>query len=182
MPLASTSIAAPLAQFKHAGTAAGMQVPVITAMYAGSPELATAVEQAVRAQQNNDTSVSLGLAAARILEKVVLGSSVEEALSWAQQGGNLPDNVQALISKALQLKKTPFLGECSRLLIDKSHILATAATEDSPIAHAAYYTTHCSKTTADMFVVLVTCSGDIPFCPVGCLVTTSTTLHTWYQM
>lgn len=47
-----------------------VQVPVITAVYAGSPELPAAVEAAIRAQQNNDTSVALGLAAAKILEKV----------------------------------------------------------------------------------------------------------------
>jgi hypothetical protein len=43
---------------------------VIAAKYAGKPELAVAVEAAVRAQQNNDTAVMYGLAAARILEQV----------------------------------------------------------------------------------------------------------------
>lgn len=47
-----------------------LQVPLITAIYAGTDELPAAVEASVRAQQNNDTSVALGLAAARILEKV----------------------------------------------------------------------------------------------------------------
>ena len=46
------------------------QVPVIAAKYAGKSDLPAAVEAAVRAQQNNDTAVMYGLAAARILEKV----------------------------------------------------------------------------------------------------------------
>lgn len=49
-----------------------MQLPAITAVYAGSDQLPAAVEAAVRAQQNNVTSVSLALAAAKILEKVGL--------------------------------------------------------------------------------------------------------------
>lgn len=47
-----------------------LQLPAVTALYAGTEQLPAAVEAAVRAQQNNDTSVSLALAAARILEKV----------------------------------------------------------------------------------------------------------------
>jgi hypothetical protein len=43
-------------------------------VYAGTPELPAAVEASIRAQQNNDASVSMGLAAARILEKVRLYS------------------------------------------------------------------------------------------------------------
>lgn len=50
-----------------------LQLPAITAVYAGSEQLPAAVEAAVRAQQNNATSVSLALAAARILEKVGVG-------------------------------------------------------------------------------------------------------------
>jgi hypothetical protein len=53
-------------------------VPVIVAAYAGSPQLPAAVEAAVRAQQSSAAAVELGLGAARILERVVLGSSVGE--------------------------------------------------------------------------------------------------------
>jgi hypothetical protein len=54
------------------------QVPVVVAAYAGSPELPAAVEAAVRAQQSSDAAVQYGLAAARLLERVVLGSTVRE--------------------------------------------------------------------------------------------------------
>jgi hypothetical protein len=50
-------------------------------VYAGTEQLPAAVEAAVRAQQNNDTSVSLALAAARILEKV----RASETLSAAER-------------------------------------------------------------------------------------------------
>ena len=50
------------------------QVPAIVARYAGQPNLAKAVEIAVRAQQNNDEAVESAVAIAHILEKVVLVS------------------------------------------------------------------------------------------------------------
>lgn len=54
----------------------------MVARYAGSPDLPQAVEAAVRAQQSSDAAVQYGLAAARILERVVLGQSVEEVRAW----------------------------------------------------------------------------------------------------
>ena len=44
------------------------------ARYAGQPNLAKAIEIAVRAQQNNDEAVESAVAIAKILEKVVLVS------------------------------------------------------------------------------------------------------------
>lgn len=52
------------------------QLPVVVAAYAGRPELAAAVETAVRAQQNNATSVMYGTAAAQLLEKVGRGAGL----------------------------------------------------------------------------------------------------------
>jgi hypothetical protein len=74
-----------------------LQLPLITAVYAGSPELPAAVEASIRAQQNNDASVSMGLAAARILEKVRAQATLSRgelycvqtrmrAISWQPQG------------------------------------------------------------------------------------------------
>ncbi len=45
---------------------------MIVARYGGTPELAARVEEAVRTQQNNDTAVAIGQAAASILERVVV--------------------------------------------------------------------------------------------------------------
>jgi len=62
----------------HHSTHPRTQVPVVVAKYAGSADLPAAVEAAVRAQQSSDAAVAYGLAAARLLERVVLGSSVKE--------------------------------------------------------------------------------------------------------
>lgn len=51
------------------------QVPVLVARYGGTPELAARVEAAVRSQQNSDVAVAQGVAAARILERVVAEAS-----------------------------------------------------------------------------------------------------------
>jgi phosphodiesterase/alkaline phosphatase D-like protein len=45
-------------------------VPLVTAVYAGQPQLAQQLEVSVRAQQNNDNAVAFGVAAGRILEQV----------------------------------------------------------------------------------------------------------------
>ncbi|KAF6253565.1 ADP-ribosylation/Crystallin J1 [Scenedesmus sp. NREL 46B-D3] len=84
------------------------KLPLIAAVYAGTPELAAAVEASIRAQQNNDASVSMGLAAAKILEKVILGSSIDEALAWSQQQGSLPPEQAQLVGAALAAKGEPF--------------------------------------------------------------------------
>lgn len=61
------------------------KVPLLVARYAGKPELLPMVEAAVRVQQNNDKAAAYGTAAASILERVVLGSSLDEALQWAAE-------------------------------------------------------------------------------------------------
>lgn len=91
------------------------KLPAITAVYAGTDQLPAAVEAAVRAQQNNATSVSLAMAGARILEKVVLGSSINEALEWAQQEGNLAPPAAQLVKDALAQKGEPFSSTAQKL-------------------------------------------------------------------
>ena len=51
-----------------------MQVPFVVAKYAGQPELEKAVTDAIRVQQNNNDSAEFGVAAGKILEKVILVS------------------------------------------------------------------------------------------------------------
>lgn len=63
------------------------QVPLLVARYAGHPELLEKVENAVRVHQANDISVSSALAVAKILERVVLGSNVPDAIAWAIKEG-----------------------------------------------------------------------------------------------
>ncbi|GLC50720.1 hypothetical protein PLESTB_000412000 [Pleodorina starrii] len=86
---------------------------LLVARYAGKPELREKVEAAIRVQQNNDQAVAYGLAGALLLEKVVLGHSLEEALSWAvSQGegegaGGLPADLRALVERAVASREQP---------------------------------------------------------------------------
>jgi ADP-ribosylglycohydrolase len=57
-----------------------MKVVPVTCLYAGKPELAAKVEEAIRVHQNNDVAVAFGVAASCVLEAVLLGSSLGEAL------------------------------------------------------------------------------------------------------
>ncbi|PNH02125.1 Crystallin J1A [Tetrabaena socialis] len=64
-----------------------VKVVPIVARYAGQPGLVKAVDAAVRAQQNSDEAVAFAVAAALILERVVLGThNVTAAVQWAAAG------------------------------------------------------------------------------------------------
>jgi hypothetical protein len=60
------------------------KVPLIVARYAGSPMLLSKLEEAVRIQQASDEVLHATRLAARLLEKVILGSTVIEALQWVK--------------------------------------------------------------------------------------------------
>eukprot|EP00198_Chlamydomonas_reinhardtii_P008706 XP_001698043.1 predicted protein [Chlamydomonas reinhardtii] len=80
---------------------------LLVARYAGKPELRQVVEAAVRVQQDNDQAVAYGLAGALLLEKVVLGHTIEEALAWAASEGALPAEIRALVERAVASRSTP---------------------------------------------------------------------------
>ncbi|KAF5832232.1 hypothetical protein DUNSADRAFT_11961 [Dunaliella salina] len=84
------------------------KVPILVAKYAGRPECMAKVEEAIRVQQNNDQAVRHGLAAAKIMEKVMLGDSIDAALAWAKDTpGALEPEMQQLVSKAVEAAKNP---------------------------------------------------------------------------
>lgn len=77
-----------------------LQVPLLVARYAGKPEIAVKVRDAVRTHQSGQEVVALSVAMARILERVVLGCTIlvcssdhhprylqciVTAYSWAQE-------------------------------------------------------------------------------------------------
>lgn len=53
-----------------------LQVPLLVARYAGKFELTIKVRDAVRAHQSSADSINLGIAMAKILERVVLGCTI----------------------------------------------------------------------------------------------------------
>ncbi|GAX82764.1 hypothetical protein CEUSTIGMA_g10190.t1 [Chlamydomonas eustigma] len=78
-----------------------VKVPAIVARYAGRPGLVSAIEVAVRAQQNNDLAVEAAIAIGKVLERVVLGSTVPEAVNWALTSRGLPASMQLHIQHAM---------------------------------------------------------------------------------
>ena len=58
----------------------------LVALYAGHPRLPALVERCVRTTQDNHAAVAWGLAAATILEGVVLGKTVTGAMKPAIAG------------------------------------------------------------------------------------------------
>ncbi|KAG2501895.1 hypothetical protein HYH03_000393 [Edaphochlamys debaryana] len=80
---------------------------LLVALYAGTPRLRSAMESAIRVQQNNDQAVAFGIAGALLLEKVVLGSSIEEALAWASSEGGLDAELRELVQRGLSSRTTP---------------------------------------------------------------------------
>lgn len=58
-------------------------VPVVTLLFAGKRNLAATVDEAIRITNHNDEAVTYGVYAARVLERVILGSPVQAALDDA---------------------------------------------------------------------------------------------------
>lgn len=82
-----------------------VKVIPIVARYAGMPGLPAAVDAAVRAQQNSDAAVGYGLTAAHILEAVVMGSTVAEAVQSAADAAGttplVPESMKPILLDAL---------------------------------------------------------------------------------
>lgn len=71
-----------------------MKIVPVTCRYAGSSELIAKVTEAIRVHQNNDKAVAFGIASARILEEVLLGAPLAEALSTVEK--NLDEDLLEL--------------------------------------------------------------------------------------
>ena len=71
------------AQLDDTNFESAAKIPIIVARYAGSPMLMEKVDDAVRIHQTNEKVLHATRLAAKLLEKVILGSTVPEALEWA---------------------------------------------------------------------------------------------------
>eukprot|EP00238_Polyblepharides_amylifera_P005020 CAMPEP_0196594222 /NCGR_PEP_ID=MMETSP1081-20130531/77701_1 /TAXON_ID=36882 /ORGANISM="Pyramimonas amylifera, Strain CCMP720" /LENGTH=282 /DNA_ID=CAMNT_0041918425 /DNA_START=318 /DNA_END=1166 /DNA_ORIENTATION=+ len=79
-----------------------VKAPVVAALYAGRAELRLKMEQAVRVHQNTQVAVDFGVAAALILEKVILTGSIYEALKFAGDSQDFPLSVTRPLTEALK--------------------------------------------------------------------------------
>ena len=62
---------------------AAAKLPVVVSRFAGSDDFAARIEEAIRVTNDNQDAVNYGLYAARVLERVILGDGVKEALQSA---------------------------------------------------------------------------------------------------
>lgn len=120
------------------------KVPFIVARYAGKEELLMKVRDGVRAHQSNSNAILLGLAAAKILERVVLGTTLLEALAWSQSGGVLDTNSQhhvQTILQSLNVSHSVFVaknGSSDRLpdaFLGSFHAAAISASYEEGVRH-----------------------------------------------
>lgn len=86
-------------------------------------QLLERVEAAVRVHQHNDNAVKVAIAAALMLEKVILGSTIEEAIQWASDPGYLhvDSHTRGLLQQALSMKQTQ-ASEVAKKLGSSCHL------------------------------------------------------------
>lgn len=61
-----------------------MKVIPIVSRFAGSPQLVDKLTQAIRVHQNNEKAIAFGIVAGRLLEAIILGAPLDEALETVQ--------------------------------------------------------------------------------------------------
>ena len=85
------------------------KVPAVVVALAGRANLLEKVEEAVRLTNDNDECVAFGLYAAKVLEKVLLGSTVEDSLQAALQVPMEDEKLHVVeqVQKALQGSAMP---------------------------------------------------------------------------
>jgi len=71
------------AQIDDTSFESAAKIPIIVARYAGSPMMLEKLDDAVKVHQTNEKVLHASRLAAKLLEKVILGSSIPDALLWA---------------------------------------------------------------------------------------------------
>ena len=101
--------------FPETGLAADAQAnayvkaPAVVALLFGSPGLTAGLTTAVSVQQSDEAAVSAGVAAGLVLERVVMGQSIEAALSWAvSEASGLAPTTREQLALAVSQRGEPF--------------------------------------------------------------------------
>lgn len=85
-----------------------VKVPLLVARFAGQPQLDRHVRAAVATHQHSDLVANLTVAAARMLEFVVLGNSgIRDALRWGLRGTTLDPASTALLQDVVDAQDVP---------------------------------------------------------------------------
>lgn len=78
----------------------------MVALLPGSAQLTTALTTAIKVQQSDEAAVSAGLAGGLILDRVVAGSTVKEAVAWALGADSpVPQSARDQLAAALEAHK-----------------------------------------------------------------------------
>ena len=95
------------------------KVAIVVARYAGTGDLVSKVTEAIRVHQDHDEAVNHGVAAALLLEQVVLGSSLRAALelSKASMDGSALAAVKAAEAASSRQSTADMLGELGHQLM-----------------------------------------------------------------
>lgn len=104
-----------------------LRIVSVVALYAGRPEMLDKAEEVIRSTQNSDTSVAVGLAAARLLEYYILNGKMEDAVDHviedlsSQNRTNAQDLDKALASflrEVLRKRDEPHIKTARTFRID----------------------------------------------------------------
>jgi hypothetical protein len=103
-----------------------MKIVPVTCLYAGKPELQVKVTEAIKVQQNNEKAVAFGITASRILEAVLLGAPLGQALDTCQENIQIDHAVQreAVVASFARGKAEAASGKYATLdalLLELSH-------------------------------------------------------------
>ncbi len=81
---------------------AAAKLPVVVSCFAGQPEMISRAEEAIRVTNNNSVAVAYGLFAARVLEKVLLGQTIRDALNWSLKESDLDETAHQRLAEAIE--------------------------------------------------------------------------------
>lgn len=110
------------------------KVVPVTCLYAGQTELVDKLEQVIRAHQNNDEAVAFGVASARLLEAVLLGAPLDQALATCYENNQNDADIKKAYEWARAAAATG--DSLEQLLLKLSHDMMKD-TPDSPFYNFA---------------------------------------------
>lgn len=121
-----------------------MKIVPVVARYAGSPDLVDKLTQAIRVHQNNDVAVAFGVTAGRLLEAIILGAPLEEALETVQRNVDqdlvsqeVKDDVLKAFGRGKRAGKDESHKTLDEVLLEVSHEVMGEDKKDSPFYNLA---------------------------------------------
>lgn len=117
-----------------------MKIVPVVSRYAGSPELVSKLTEAIRVHQNNEKAIAFGIIAGRLLEAIILGAPLEEALETVHSNvaedlgsSEYKDDVLKAFARGKKAgKEEGFEKTLDDVLLEVSHEIMGEEKSDSP--------------------------------------------------